>query len=58
MDSGKWSIVCKKVPLKLNGKFYKTVVKSAMMCGSDCLAINTKKPKMKVAEMRSKMHML
>nr|XP_009759181.1 PREDICTED: uncharacterized protein LOC104211763 [Nicotiana sylvestris] len=43
----------KKVPLKLKGKFYRAVVRPAMLYGDECwVTKNSHTYKMKVAEMR------
>lgn len=45
--------MCKKSPLKIKGKFYKTVVRAAIMYGFEFLAINKKERlKVDVAEVR------
>lgn len=47
-------VLCdRRIPIRLKGKFYKTVVRPAMMYGSECWAIDkTMERKMSVAEMR------
>ncbi|KAL3516621.1 hypothetical protein ACH5RR_023523 [Cinchona calisaya] len=47
-------ILCdRKIPLRLEGKFYRTAIRPAMLYGSKCWIVNhTHEQKMKVAEMR------
>jgi len=47
-------VLCdKKVPLKLKGKFYRTVVRPPMLYGTECWAVKSQhKSKVSVAEMR------
>jgi hypothetical protein len=47
-------IICdKKVPNKLKGKFYRTAIRSTMMCDTECWATKGQHiQKMSVAEMR------
>ena len=43
----------KKVPLKLKGKFYRPVVRPAMLYGTECWAVKSQhESKISVAEMR------
>lgn len=45
--------MCKKVPLMLKGKLYRTVIKPAMLYGMECwLVKKTQERKMEIAEMR------
>ncbi|WP_375619007.1 hypothetical protein, partial [Bartonella sp. AC134YNZD] len=42
-----------RMPLRLKGKFYRTAVRLAILCGTECWVIKTQQTnKMKVAEMR------
>ena len=47
-------ILCdKRIPIRLKGKFYKAVVRPAMMYGTECWAVDRKiEQRMSVAEMR------
>lgn len=51
---GASGVLCdKKVPLKLKGKFYKTVVRPALLYGAECWpTTKAQEQKLKVAEMR------
>lgn len=47
------SVLCdKRIPIRLKGKFFKSVVRPTMLYGSDCWVVNTNiEPKMKVLKM-------
>ncbi|XP_071714840.1 uncharacterized protein [Rutidosis leptorrhynchoides] len=53
VESSEGVLCDKKVPLKLNGKFFKVVIRSTMFYGSECWPMTkAQERKMEVVEMR------